>query len=427
MKWIAGVRLPLFLILFGVVGALVVAGCSEDDEQGSSLEKVSGDDQDGETGRELPEPIVIRLHDAEGVGIKGATVKFEVTGGGGTLSSPTAVTDGEGVASVRWTLGPPPVWNRVKARHGSHEVEFVAWADLGQLPALNLVFQGAAGIPSEDLAFEEGRGLFLGSPGAILNMAAPGASTVELDLTGETIESAAGIAFGPTGDLYVCENGSSVGTAVKRIRPSGLCETLSKGFEDQRFALPNYAAVHSSGEIYLASTCDHMIYRISPVDGKTTEFIAIPGPNGIAFDAQERYLYILTENPQAFCYPGPDIRGGLYRVPLGPGGKAGAVEPLVEDFALAGDGLAFDEEENLYLVFSGYIERRVGRLFDSGVFVYTPDGRFNEYFTVNILEGEIITNIAFGVEPFDPHSLYCYGFTGRLYRVEVGIRGLPLP
>ena len=38
-----------------------------------------------------------------------------------------------------------------------------------------------------------------------------------------------------------------------------------------------------------------------------------------------------------------------------------------------------------------------------------------------------ITNIAFGLEPFDPHSLYCYGFTGRLYRVEVGIRGRLLP
>jgi hypothetical protein len=63
----------------------------------------------------------------------------------------------------------------------------------------------------------------------------------------------------------------------------------------------------------------------------------------------------------------------------------------------------------------------------SGVFVYTPDGSFNEFFSVNILQAEIITNIAFGVEPFDPGSLYCYGFTGRLYRVEVGIQGRALP
>jgi sugar lactone lactonase YvrE len=172
-----------------------------------------------------------------------------------------------------------------------------------------------------------------------------------------------------------------------------------------------------------------MIYRISPVDGATTEFLSIPGPNGLAFDAQEAYLYILTENPAVFCIPGPNVWGGLFRVPIGPGGEAGEPEPepLVDGFALAGDGLAFDEEGNLYVVFSGYIERNLGRLFDSGVFVYTPDGRFSEFFVVNILEGEIITNIAFGVEPFDPESLYCYGFTGRLYRVGVGIRGRTLP
>ena len=79
------------------------------------------------------------------------------------------------------------------------------------------------------------------------------------------------------------------------------------------------------------------------------------------------------------------------------------------------------------MVFSAYIELSLGRLLDSAVFVYTPDGKLNELFTVHILEGDIITNIAFGREPFDPESLYCYGFTGRLYRVEVGIPGLPLP
>jgi hypothetical protein len=41
--------------------------------------------------------------------------------------------------------------------------------------------------------------------------------------------------------------------------------------------------------------------------------------------------------------------------------------------------------------------------------------------------GDIITNVAFGAEPFDPYSLYCYGFTGKLYRVGVGIKGRPLP
>jgi len=339
------------------------------------------------------------------------------------VSASSVVTDPDGMASVRWTLGIPPVWNRLRASVKGDAVECTAWANLGGRPHLEVVLPGGGlDLASEDLAFREGRGLFLGSSGAILNIPAPGANPVELELTGETIQSPVGIAFGPSGDLYVCEN-SPPDKSVKRILPTGLSEVLSPGFGGDLFALPNYIAVHSSGEIYLSSPCDHMIYKILPAGGVTTEFLPISGPNGIAFDAREAYMYILTENPAVFCFPSPSVWGGLFRVPIEPDGKPGELEPLVEGFALAGDGLAFDEEGNLYVVFS--VPLGAGLI--SGVFVYTPDGRFNEFFSVNILQAEIITNIAFGVEPFDPRSLYCYGFTGRLYRVEVGIQGLALP
>ena len=433
MKQIIGACLPRIVVGLGMLVALAAAGCSEEGEEASPpggsvfVEKVRGEDQAGEAGRELPEPIVVRAHDANGMGIEGTTVAFEVTGGGGTVSASSVVTDPDGLASVRWTMGAPPVWNRVRASAGGDEVEFTAWANPGERPVLNQVLQGDGfDFANEDLAFREGRGLFLGGPGAILNIPAPGSNPVALALTGETIQSPTGISFGPTGVLYVCEN-AVPGKSVKRIQPSGLCEVFSEGFDGEPFALPNYVAVHSSGEVYLSSTCDHMIYRISLGDGETTEFLSIPGPNGIAFDAEEAYLYILTENPAVFCIPSPSVWGGLFRVALGPGGEPGPIEPLVDGFALAGDGLAFDGEGNLYVVFSGFIQRKWGRLFDSGVFVYTPDGRFNEFFSVNILAEEIITNIAFGVEPFDPYSLYCYGFWGKLYHVEAGIRGLPLP
>ncbi len=424
MKWIAGAGLPRFVMLLAVLGVLGAPGCGDDD---ASLEKVAGDDQVGETGRELPEPIVVRVRDEDGNGMEGETVAFSVAGGGGKVSDASVVTGSDGLASVRWTLGAPPVWNRLKASAGNDKVEFTAWADPGEKPVLHLVLEGAGfDFANEDLAFEEGRGLFLGTPGAILNVPAPGLNPVAVHLTGERVESPVGIAFGPGGDLYVCDNPDS-GGSVKRVQPSGLCETLSGGFGGSPFALPNYIAVHSSGEIYLSSTCDDMIYRISPATGETAEFVSVPGPNGLAFDAGESYLYILTENPAVFCAPSQAAWGSLYRVPIGPGGEAGGIEPLVLDFGLAGDGLAFDEEGNLYTVFSGYIERKPLRLFESGVFVYTPDGRFHKFFTVNVLEGEIITNVAFGIEPFDPSSLYCYGFSGKLYRVEVGIRGKPLP
>jgi len=297
---------------------------------------------------------------------------------------------------------------------------------LGDPPELDLVYQAPDGASSEDLAFWPGRGLFLGSPGAILTAAAPGAGLTELDLTGEGIYGPVGIAFGPTGDLYACENVRPECSAVKRIRPSGASEILSEGFGGEHFALPNYIAVDGSGEIYLSASCADMIYRISPLDGETSEFLAIPGPNGLAFSDDYSHLYITIENPALFC-SGPFIPAGLFRVAIGPDGEPGEIETLVQGFAIAGDGLAFDVEGNLYVVFTG-IHGCGGMegLLTSGVFVYTPDGRFSEFFSVD-MPGDIITNIAFGADPFDPYSLYCYGFTGRLYRVEVGIKGRPLP
>ena len=122
MKTTLGMNCARIIVVLGILGVLAGAGCSDDShvtapspEVSVFVEKISGDDQVGETGRELPERIVVRVYDAEGSGIEGATVAFEVTGGGGTVSASSVATDPDGMASVRWTLGAPPVWNRLRA------------------------------------------------------------------------------------------------------------------------------------------------------------------------------------------------------------------------------------------------------------------------------------------------------------------------
>ncbi|MFC1888736.1 SMP-30/gluconolactonase/LRE family protein [Thermodesulfobacteriota bacterium] len=292
------------------------------------------------------------------------------------------------------------------------------------IPVPNLLYQVHASFNSEDLAFRFGRGLVLGTCGALLTTEDPGNPPRSIPLTGELLSSPLGVAFGPSGDLYVCDSSGS-DASVKRVSPTGDCEILADGFGENNFSLPNYIALSRAGDLYLSSTCDDMIYRISPEDGTVIEFLAVTGPNGIAFDEDETWLYITTENPAIFC-DGSWTPGGLYRVPLGESGEPGELETLIEGFSVAGDGLAFDGEGNLYVVFSGLHGYGFEGLFSSNIFVYTPDGRFDKFLEVSI-PGDIITNIAFGVEPFDPFSLYAYGFTGRLYQVEVGIRGLALP
>ena len=71
----------------------------------NGLAAVSGDGQTGAVGTELPDPLVVEVTDAFGNPIEGVTVTWTATGGG-TVSAPSTVTDGEGRTSVTRTLGP---------------------------------------------------------------------------------------------------------------------------------------------------------------------------------------------------------------------------------------------------------------------------------------------------------------------------------
>ncbi len=70
------------------------------------LIKVSGDEQLGRRGQELPAPIVVKALDNHQNPIAGTWVEFKVSSGGGFVSGENPVlTNGTGIAQVRWTLG----------------------------------------------------------------------------------------------------------------------------------------------------------------------------------------------------------------------------------------------------------------------------------------------------------------------------------
>ena len=98
-----------------------------------SLTKVSGDGQEGPASTQLAEPFVVLALNEDGTAVAGAVVTFSVTAGGGTLSSTTAttdanpctielstssttvITDANGRAATRLTLGSDPGTNTVEA------------------------------------------------------------------------------------------------------------------------------------------------------------------------------------------------------------------------------------------------------------------------------------------------------------------------
>jgi hypothetical protein len=71
----------------------------------SNLAITSGNNQRGTRGTALPDPLEVSVTSAEGAPIAGVNVHWIVTTGAGTLSAANTITDSDGRASVRWTLG----------------------------------------------------------------------------------------------------------------------------------------------------------------------------------------------------------------------------------------------------------------------------------------------------------------------------------
>lgn len=69
------------------------------------LDIVSGDLQTGPVDAELPQPLVARVVDSRGRPVPGQIVNFRVTMGGGSVFAGAAVTNKDGEARERWTLG----------------------------------------------------------------------------------------------------------------------------------------------------------------------------------------------------------------------------------------------------------------------------------------------------------------------------------
>jgi hypothetical protein len=101
-------------------------------------QKLAGDVQSGRVGSELSQPLQVRVQDRLGSGIGGQTVAFSVSSGGGTVTPVSVVSDANGIASARWTMGTnTAVPNVVSADVAGTSVSFTATATAG--PAISVV------------------------------------------------------------------------------------------------------------------------------------------------------------------------------------------------------------------------------------------------------------------------------------------------
>ena len=90
---------------------LVLSACGGDSSTGlkvgppAALLIVSGQAKTAVVGTELPQPLQVRVVDAEGNPVPGQIVNFRVTSGGGTVFAGASITSENGEARERWTLG----------------------------------------------------------------------------------------------------------------------------------------------------------------------------------------------------------------------------------------------------------------------------------------------------------------------------------
>ena len=91
------------------------ASASDAPATATTLVLVAGNGQTGTVNEALSQLLVVQVQDGSGNPFAGTTVAWNVTAGGGSVSSTASTTDAQGNASVMWTLGPTVGTNQVEA------------------------------------------------------------------------------------------------------------------------------------------------------------------------------------------------------------------------------------------------------------------------------------------------------------------------
>ncbi len=186
---------------------------------------------------------------------------------------------------------------------------------------------------------------------------------------------------------------------------------FAEGADGENFNIPNSAVFDKQGRMYVSESgaFRKVIGKIMRFEPNGTGHIWHHGPfsfaNGIALSKNEDYLYIA-------CTWLP----GVERVAINADGSAGAREVFVTIPQSCPDGVAFDDDENLYIA------------------CYTPNAIYvaNKKQEITLLvddwEAHTLanpTNIAFGGRKFD--ELYAANL-GRWHisKIDVGVKGMKL-
>lgn len=113
------------------------------------VEPVSGDNQKGDANKELAAPLKIRATYEDGKPAAKAMVNWVIKSGGGKINSNTSVTNNEGIAEIKWTLGASAGEQSVEAfvnkKVASRSTIFRATASTGAASKIEILLNSDGG------------------------------------------------------------------------------------------------------------------------------------------------------------------------------------------------------------------------------------------------------------------------------------------
>jgi gluconolactonase len=165
----------------------------------------------------------------------------------------------------------------------------------------------------------------------------------------ETIANTGGFCLGITLDqeenIYVCDCSKC---AVFKVSQNRQVSVFVDSCGGRPFTNPNFSVFDLRGNLYFTDSGNWkkgngVVFRAEP-NGKTSLFAEGPFhfANGLALDAEERYLYMVESNLDR-----------VLRIEIKSDGRAGTPELYADGLASVPDGLALDALGNLYVTTYG--------------------------------------------------------------------------
>jgi gluconolactonase len=264
---------------------------------------------------------------------------------------------------------------------------------------IRVVADGLA-FPEGPVACADGSVVFAEVRGGVVKRCHPDG---RISTVSETGGGPNGVAVGPDGALYICNNGGRAPellrpSAIQRVDPSnGVCEDLYTGCDGQQFESLNDLVFDHAGGFWFTDFRGDAIYYAEP-DGSRVERVLdrVPAPNGIGLSPDGTVLYWAQTHTRQIMrrrIVGP----GRVEISPGYGIEALIHQGQADPYCLVAGLPGGQELDSLAVEAGGAV--CVGTLVESGITVVAPSGEVVEKFLLpSQLSDGAVTNICFGGE-----------------------------